>query len=662
LGHLGVARELAAIFSSDGFRFEFPSQSSDFGTVGLGKNVLPKPICPTVSLLDGCNKYIGARIENIEAKESPFWVRLRLCLLGLSSISPVVDASQLVMLETGNPLHVFDANLFLQKGSNLSIGLVNKEELFMTLDGVERMLQPGDLVVTADSADGKKTIGALAGVIGGQSTQVTLETKSVFIEAAEFDAGIVRATAKRHKLQTEASYRFERGIDEETLDYSINLCIGYISAWTGGNFIGGVRSLSKNDPRQKIITWNIPTVNDILGLSLSYGEQQVALSRLGFSFDSLNPEGGAVIVPSFRKDITRFIDLVEEIGRMVGYDRIPSLLPRLSRSATWSQTDKWTDYFHYFVKNLRDTCVSLGLTEVKTLPFVKSLSDKKGSLAILLQNPLGEETSCLRMEMAQSFLPVLARQVEQGAKQLAFFELGEIFSRENQTDFIERTRLACVLFGNRFQGASWSKKEPLDFYDAKGLVEEILLQMGFDEYRPKIEGLCFEFVPWKDEGGLIHPNVAGQVRLLEQSQGIDVGFVGELHPQIRQQLGIQEPVFWFELAVDPLFDALSKRTVKRFIPWPKFPVVRRDLSFFVEEAVPFRILQEAMHSFSSGLLEEVSLLEDYREKGKVPEGKKALLLQCTYRMMDRTLRDEEVKAAHEALVDNLQKTFGIEIR
>ncbi|MEO6951319.1 MAG: phenylalanine--tRNA ligase subunit beta [Polyangia bacterium] len=620
LGHVGVAREVAA---GKGVAFHAPVDGQgDAGTA------------PTIRIEDpeGCSRYHATVLEGLTVGPSPLADQLRLAALGVRPISNVVDVTNLAMLEHGQPLHAFDLDTL--PGATIIVRRARAGETLETLDGVVRDLVPTDLLI----CDGNDRVIALAGVMGGKATEVTASTKRVLLEVASFAPSAIRATAKRLGLSSEASHRFERGVDPNTVAVVARSAAHRLAAF-------GARVTAARDEVARPIApvqleLRAQRTRLITGLVLDAQRQAQHLSSIGLGV-KLDGDTLHVTVPTFRPDLTREIDLVEEVLRLEGYDRVPLTIPGLRAAPP--------ELKHRLADRARDLLNALGFDEAITYAFVSprdlaalALSAPRDRI-VRIANPLREEQSAMRTSLVTGLVRAAARNVAHGVSDVRLFEVGHTFvplASANELP-LEQRHVAAIWLGTR---DGWLKPgEPVDYFDLRGVVDELArgLQHTFE--------VVASSQPW------LHPGVQGALAL---DDGTVVGWLGELHPRVAAALGLETRALVFELSLS----ALPSAKVPLVRDVPRFPAVSRDASFLIETERSSAEIARAISALSIPLLVEAAPREDYRDPTHVPVGHKSMLWSFTYRATDRTLTDAEVKNAHEQLVIALRAQLGARLR
>lgn len=621
LGHLGVAREVAALVGGELRRPALPALPSGGGAA---KIELLDP--------DGCPRYCGLVLEGVKVQSSPLWLRLRLTALGVRPISNVVDATNLMMLLWSQPLHAFDLDRLA--GGGVAIRRARPDEAIETLDAQRRTLCADDLVI----ADQRGPV-AIAGVMGGAGSEVSAQTTRLFLESAFFEPTGVRRTARRLGLHTEASHRFERGTDPSLPAEVARHLAAQLLTLAGGRVVSALCDRYPQPIAPKQVLLRPTRTSAILGLPVAAEEQARLLASIGLE-NTVEPEGLRVSVPTFRPDLTREIDLIEEIARLHGYEKIGAKMPLLATAP-----GPLCDAAQSLNERARDALAGLGLDEVVTYGFVGPQHGRPFGGAgeaphVRIVNPLREEQSVMRRSLLPGLCLALQRNLSRGNEEVRLFEVGAVFWPRPGELPDERWHVAGLLHGH---AEGWLKPgPPLDFFDAKGVVEELLAALGH----------AADFRPGDALAGL-HPGIQAVVAVA----GSDIGAVGELHPQAARTLGLDGRPLVFELDLEALPTAAPVRAAEL----PRFPAVSRDLSFFIDERVRAAEVRVAIERVRDPLCVEVWVREEYTGD-KRPPGKKGMLWSFTYRAADRTLTDVEVQQHHDALVAALGRELGFERR
>jgi phenylalanyl-tRNA synthetase beta chain len=627
LSHLGIARELAA-----GLRLTVAVPPLDeVPTVGSAA-----PVDVQIADPAGCPRYQARFVTGLKVAPSPLAMRLRLAACGVRAISNIVDVTNYVLLETGHPLHAFD---LAKLSGGIRVRRAAAGERLLTLDGQDRSLVPEDLVI----ADQRGAV-ALAGVMGGAATEVSEGTRDVLLEAATFDPRSVRRTARRLGLHSEASYRFERGVDGTGVPYAAARAAALIARLGGGSLLTATvdRHPRPSEPRR--VTLTMKRLARISGRPHGAADAGDALRRLGFGVEVT---GDAVVatVPTFRSDVTIEEDLIEEVMRLGDYGA-PATKRLESNARSEPDPERPAD-------RARDLLAALGLHEIVTWGFVSRASlqaiaaghggaDAALAEGVLVKNPLSSDYEVMRTSLLPGLADALRRNLARGVADPRLFEVGPVVRRGDPP--VETATVAGLLAGHR---GGWLRPgEPLDFYDVKHVVEELLQGFGIAATELRAPAP----VPF------LHPGVSAEVRL---PGGVGLGVVGELDPRTGRRLGLEVPAFYFEVALDALESA---RAPLRSVAPPRYPAVTRDVSFWVDVGVTAAEQRAALLASGEPLLRSVAVLEEFRDPRYVPAGKKGMLWTMTYRADERTLTDPEVDAAHTGVVGALTQRLAIQIR
>ncbi|MBW6440421.1 phenylalanine--tRNA ligase subunit beta [Patescibacteria group bacterium] len=616
LSHYGVAREVAVLLEKN-----IKYQISSIKQISKSSDILKINI-ENVQL---CRRYSAAVVNNVEIKESPSWLKNRLESCGVRSINNIVDITNCVMFSIGQPMHAFDAGKIQGKivVRNAKIG-----EKLMALDEKEYKLTEEDLVI----ADENSPI-AIAGVMGGLETAVDENTKNIIFEAANFQGTNIRKTAARLKLASESSYRFEREIDEELTLEAISKAIEMTKDLAGGKLQGDVIDIYSNQAEKRTIKFSFERIENLLGIKIEKEKVFRILTSLGFMVSEEDKEI-EVLVPSFRKDVQKTNDIIEEIGRINGYGNIKEAPANIQmKSVTQDRT-------LLLEKNIKKSFEGLGFFEVYNYSFIGE-KEIKGSLLKIenhheLQNPLSEEF----MYMRTNLLPDLLNNARDNLKHresLKLFELGKIYLQGDNEGIDEKKVLSGVM-------ACKGQKE-VSFYDLKGQLEVVLKKNG-------IEKLSYRKI--ENSENFWHKGRSAEI----MSQKQLIARAGEIHPIVLNNFGLSTRVVYFEIYIDVLADLITD--TKRYKKINKFPRVELDLSVVFDESMPWGEIQKAINKADNNLVQAVEPFDIYRGEN-LGENKKSIAFRVSYQAQDRTLTDEEVKTVQNKIVGELEK-FGGEVR
>ena len=632
---IGIAREIAALTGN-------PLRLPEI-TLPVGGEDVARLVAVKIEDADLCPRYSARVLQGVKVGPSPEWLRATLEKVGIRSISNVVDVTNYVMLEIGQPLHAFDYHLVARTAGQAAgtpatvvIRRATSGEKFKTLDNQERTLT-GDMLLIADQQKGI----ALAGVMGGANTEINDQTVDVLIESAYFLPTNIRRTSKALGLRSESSYRFERGADVGICDWASQRAAQLILETAGGRLAGGIVDTYPQPAQPRQLSLRFSHSKDLLGIGISHAEQTAFLTRLGLTMDRQEPGECAFTIPTWRVDLKREVDLIEEVGRLFGVDQIPATPPRgaLGFNAFDSIYDQLAD--------ARRILTGLGLDEAQgqTLIAQDECRTKPDGLAVLA-NPLSSDMDVLRPSLLPGLIHSLRHNINRKNYDVALFELGRVFATVNGRVHEER-RVAIAITGKRalpfWSGAERDAK--FDLYDLKGLAEEFGEQFGLRGMacvkRPESTGLFLESAA---------VTLGGKLPL---------GELGQLLPTLAKKYDLRDAVFLAEFNFDLL---VSKRIpAKSFKPLPAFPSSRRDVAMLVSEAVTHEAVLQTVKQARAANLESVQLFDIFRGQG-IPEGHKSLAYAFTYRAADRTLTDADVNAAHENVLRSLKTNLPAELR
>jgi phenylalanyl-tRNA synthetase beta chain len=629
---IGIAREIAAV---TGNALRVPEIKLTAGGGNAAEIVSVK-----IEDAEICPRYAARVVKGVKIGPSPDWLKSALEKVGIRSISNVVDVTNYVMLESGQPLHAFDYHL-IAKGTDDKPTIVVRRaadgEKFKTLDNQERTLTNEMLLV----ADEQKGI-ALAGVMGGANTEINNSTVDVLIESAYFAPVNIRRTSKLLGLRSESSYRFERGADVGICDWASRRAAQLILETAGGQLAEGVVDVQPKAKEQKEIKLHFAKSKDLLGVGISHQDQISFLTKLGLELKTQSPGEATFAMPSWRVDLKREVDLIEEVGRLYGIDKIPSTPPRGALGSNLF------DSVYDQIGEARRILTGLGLNEAQgqTLISKAEVRDKNEAEIVVLANPLSSDMDVLRPSLLPGLIHSLRHNLTRKNNDMALFEVGRVFTNVNgQTK--ENRNVAIAITGQRALNF-WSGGErdaKFDAYDLKGILEEFFAQFG-------LRGILY--APWN-----VKSEMFLQVATVSLGEKLFLGTFGQLLPTLAKKYDLRDAVFLAEFNLDLL---LSKRNpAKSFKALPQFPSSRRDVAMLVPEAVTHDAVMQAVKQSKAANLEAVELFDVFRGKG-IPEGQKSLAYAFTYRATDKTLTDADVNSAHEKVTTALKTQLQAELR
>ncbi len=633
LSVLGIAREVSAVY-------DVPLKPLAIELNETGEEIERAIEIETVNRED-CPRYTARLVRNVTIGPSPLWLRERLVKLGFRAINNVVDITNYVLLGLGQPLHAFDYDTL--RGHKIVIRSARDGERFTTLDEKERTLTAEDLLI----CDGEGPV-AIAGVMGGLNSEVTDQTTNVLIESAYFRPGAVRRTAKRLGLPTEASYRFEREVDPEGVIRAADLAASLMAELAGGKVASGV--IDKDYRKKKgpeIINVRVARVNATLGIKMTGEAIEKTLRRLAMRTQQ---QDGIiqVTVPSFRRDVTRPIDIIEEVGRIVGFDEIPVTLPRREMDTRSLAPEKRAE------DTARRIMVALGYYETIHYSFVDegwldTLGIPEGDPLrrwVRLRNPIREDMAVMRTFLLPSLINTARNNFNYKVQDIKIYELRNTYTSKGGTELpTERLHLAGLAMGKNPYTFGF-QKHPFDFQDIKGDVVSLCEALRIDSVR---------FVPPENPRPYLHPGISAEIQLGD----LPIGFLGKLNPTVAATLKIDENVYGFEVDFAALVQGIRAEITAAEIS--KFPPVTRDLAVVVDNAMPVGEIIQRIYSFRNKYLKQVELFDIYTGKG-IPEGKKSVAVRVTYQALQKTLKDKEVDKIHRNLASFVIRAGDIQLR
>lgn len=653
LSMVGIAREVAAITGLPLKLPEIPVISAQADSDSLAIKIAEPQACPI---------YIGTIIEGVQIAPSPAWLQRRLQAAGTRPINNVVDVTNYVLLEWGQPLHAFDRDRLqaVADSQSLTIGVrfARSGEVLTTLDSQERSLQDKTtLLITANDQPV-----ALAGVMGGESTEVFDKTQNLLLEAAVFDSAVTRRSARSQGLRTEASARYERGVNAAELELACRRAIHLLTELAGGTVAAQVVADVRQEPATRTIELRLERINQVLGLAITnpqartvseaelteedIGELQAAdveriLTALGCELASTDRAGvWRVTVPPYRyRDLEREIDLIEEVARLYGYNNFCDTLPAKTEAGFLPEEQA-------AIRRVVSALRAVGLTEVIHYSVGKPTGLEN---QITISNPLFAEYSALRTELLSGLIDAFQYNLEQGNGALNAFEMGRVFWREEE-GLREMDMIAGVMGGDPYRGR-WvqsGREQPMTWFEAKGMLESVFQQLGLHvEYQPD------------RRNELLHPGRTASLWI----NGIRLGTLGQLHPQIRQERGLPDAVYVFELMLDVLLEPMMQddRLIPQFQPYSAYPASDRDIAFYAPTQFSVAEMERTVRQAGGKLLESVELFDEYKG-ANVPEGRRSLAFRLVYRAPDRTLTDEDVEPVHQKVREALEEKFQADLR
>jgi len=633
LSHLGVAREVSALM---GRRFTSPDAQAF-----LGKSWGSVPVTEKLTVENQeenlCPRYSALVIENVNPGPSPKWLCDRLLAIGLRPINNIVDITNFVMMEYGQPLHAFDYELL--SGKKIIIRNAKKGEPFTSLDGSELKLEPDTLVI----ADAEKPV-ALAGVMGGTNSQVTESTQNVVLESACFDSAAIRKASKKYGLRSDSSYRFERGVDMDGVINAQARAACLIKELAGGDICKGRIDVYPKTRENIQLSLRVSRVNQVLGAEFNAAQISKIISRLGLKVEGdSNKEALQVEVPSFRPDLTREIDVIEEIARIDGFDKVATVFPIASVRPVQITAKQ------ALLRKVRDVLCYTGFSETVHFSFIErekaegylSSFATTGDKVISLKNPLSSENDTMRTSLIPGLLKTISNNMSKGQKPLKLFEIGSVYFSDSQGNRIEKTVLTAIVLGP-YELTPWKPRgKDYDFYDLKGAFDKLCSQCGLEiAFLAKAEKPFL--LPEKSVNCKSGDNV--------------LGYLGELSPE---NTGTIEKVFVWEMDLQAMEGSLRPRT--RFQNIAKFPETYRDISILVDRQVTSEQVSDLILKTGQPLLSRVELYDHFEGK-KIQSDKKSLTFALSFQSKDRTLSDDDVNPLFETIVQTLKAELAASLR
>jgi phenylalanyl-tRNA synthetase beta chain len=630
LSHIGVARDLAALFNLE---LKIPS-------IKLNESTKESSSAAEIIIEDkkNCPRYSSRIVFNVEIKESPEWLKNRLTKIGLRPINNVVDVTNFVMYECGQPLHAFDLDRL--EGKKIIVRSTDAKSKFITLDSKERDLPENTLLI----CDAAKPI-AIAGVMGGENSEINSTTKNILIESAYFNPSSIRRSSRLLGLSTDASYRFERTTNFDQTIWAAERAAQLISEISGGEILSHSIDIYPENIPLKQVTLRFNQVKRILGFDIASKRITEIILKLGFKILNENNDSLQLLVPAFRPDIEREIDVIEEIARINGYDNIPT---ETKISFSFKKNIDQTS----FADSIRNVCTSLGLFEMINNPLqsekVASITGQK----IKVLNPQNLDMEFLRTSLLPGALTIVGKNNNLGEKDLALFEIGDVFnlskgknSINSFEDFTESQRLLILLSGRNSLKEWYSDEDFFDLYSLKGLVDSFLVKFSLDNVLNDV---------YYAIGNEIFDLFIGKTILSNQ-----IGSGGRVRKNILKQFGITQNVFAFEFDIKQL--KFAKTDTKKYSEPLKYPKVVRDFAFILDDSITYEQLRKLIQSKSSELLKSVKLFDVFSNKS-LGENRRSLAIQLEYFSSERTLTEEEVEKEWSQLINLIQKEFRAQLR
>lgn len=621
ISHYGVARDLNAFLSCNGLKSEF-TKIETFANTSEGSHNF------SIEIEDNqlCPRYIGAVIDNIKVEESPEWLKNRLQAIGLAPINNVVDITNYILHSYGQPLHAFDADKIA--GQKIIVGKVNQGTKITTLDDVERTLNGEEIIIK----DANHTPLCIAGVFGGLNSGVNENTTKIFLESAYFNPVAVRKSAKHHGLSTDASFRFERGVDPHNTKTTISLAIKLLTEIAGGQLVGEYLEHYPEKIQPHYIVFRYSKLDQILGIKIHREKVKEILKSLDIEILNEIPDGLELSVPNYRADVTREIDVIEEILRIYGYNKVDAPQKIAFTPAKLSFNDQ-----DYLENDWARALQANGFYEVmnNSLTSVKDETD-----AVKLLNPLSNDLAFMRKSLLEGLLENAIYNINRKQNDIKFFELGKIYHKKQAYE--ERKQLAILTSGRQHKENWILPKSSTDFYHLKAYVQILLEKLELEISEKALEDARFSDA------------------LELTTEGKTIARLGKVSPTLLKEFDIDQEVFYAEIEVETC-QKLRKQENLKFKDIPKFNKNRRDLALLVDKSVSYAELYDLARKNPSPFLKSINLFDVYEGKN-LPEGKKSYALSFELLNEEKTLEEKEISQVMESLISAFKKEFGAELR
>lgn len=629
--HLGVARDLAAILKSQN-----SESKSEISLIGINQTPPATNISKVevvVENKEACPRYSGLVISGISVKSSPDWLQNRLKAIGLRPINNVVDITNFVLHELGQPLHAFD--LEKVKGNKIIVKTCAEGTVFKTLDGVDRKLAATDLMICNE-----KEPMCIAGVFGGLESGVTENTKAIFLESAYFDSGYIRKTGKKHGLKTDASFRFERGTDPEMTVTALKRATALILDLCGGNVSMDIVDLYPEKIEPYKVPFTYGNCRDLIGKNIETGIIKNIISSLGIEIVKESSDGLLLNVPRFKTDVTREADVIEEVMRIYGYNNV-----EISNRFSFGVQNTNANSGYKLENTISDILIGNGFSEIMSLSLTKEAYYKNNSDLVGVVNPLSQDLNVLRGEMLYSGLEAIAYNSNRKNSDIKFFEFGKTYSKNAEGDFkyAEKKHLSLFVSGKKIQENPYGKATDTDFAFLKSCVEAILKKLGIQKFssaESANENLAY---------GLNYSS--------KKNSLVEFGCVSKV---ICKKFDLGQSVFYADFDFETLLNLSSKNKVE-FTEIPKFPSVRRDLAMLLDKTVKYQQIEELAFAAERKFLKEVNLFDVY-EGDKIGSGKKSYAVSFTLLDEENTLTDKQIENIMSKLINTYKEKLNAELR
>lgn len=629
--HLGVARDLAAILNTN-------ENVSTYQTAISGLQELPEAsnltgVKITIENQEACKHYSGLVISGVKVKESPDWLKNRLKAIGIRPINNIVDITNFVLHELGQPLHAFDLDKV--KGNHIIVRNAKAGEKFVTLDDVERTLQANDLIICNESEPM-----CLAGVFGGKASGVSESTTSIFLESAYFEPSYIRKSSKHHALKTDASFRYERGTDPEITVTALIRAANLIIEMAGGSLSMGITDLYPEKLEPFKVAFSYANCNELIGKNIEHGKIKNIIHHLGIEIDSEGNDGLLLKVPRYKADVKRETDVIEEVMRIYGYDHV-----EVSKSISYTALNEEKNFELLLENKIGALLEGFGFNEIMSLSLTKETYYSEKENLVRMLNPLSSDLSVMRSDMLFSGLEAIAYNINRKNADLKLFEIGRIYNAEktnNETKYSEQKQLALFVTGNLFSENPYKLEQKADFSFLKSAVNNVLEKCGITNYK-SAESSYQNF-----DLGLSYS--------LNNKPLAEFGSVSKTQ---LKKFDMAQPVFYACFNWEVLVRAFSKQKT-RFEEIGKFPAVRRDLALLIDKSIKYSQIEELAFAAEKKFLKAVNLFDIY--EGEKLGNKKSYAVSFTLMNNEATLTDKQIDGVMEKLISNYKEKLGAELR
>lgn len=631
LSHIGVAREIAVFHQTkvNYPQIELPSGIDD----------ITDYTSVTIEDPDLCPRYAAQVLFDIKVAPSPCWLQDRLISVGLKPINNIVDITNYVMMETGQPLHAFDYDRLFE--NRIVVRRAKQDEIFTTLDEKERKLTSEMLMI----CDGEKPV-ALAGVMGGLNSEIEASTTKVLIESACFDPGCVRKTSKKLGLNTDASHRFERGVDPDGTITALNRAAQLMVDIAEGKLIKGAIDNHSGSFRPKPISLSVPYTNRLIGMDVDLETIKHHFESIEFKVDESDSDTLEVLPPTFRVDVIRPEDLIEEVARLIGYNNIQTTFPKIPAEIRKPSGG-------LVLRNrIKDSMTGFGFKETVNYSFISKLSCDRLRLddddfrrnVVEILNPITEDQTVMRTSLVPGILETAHRNISKQERNIKIYEIGKVFFNKGKDKQPTEVMMMAGLWTGERTEPSWHFKESeCDFYDIKGVVECLFSSLKYND----------AFFTKMPKESCFYTRSGHTARILAGEE--DIGLVGEVDSQVLGNFDLKQTAFLFELNLEHLLPLIPESVSAKLLP--KFPPVSRDATLIIDKAVEAREVLASIQSSDEELIEALHLFDVY-DGDPIPKGKKSISFRIVYRSQEKTLEDEFVNTIHTSVMDNIIKQYN----